>query len=108
MGLFLLTHSPKVPGVAPRIPQLDKLVHAALFCGLTLLGGRALRLASRPGRLRKVALWALIYAGYAAADEWLQQFVGRTPDLLDWLADGVGIVAGSAILLLRVRRSPTP
>jgi VanZ family protein len=108
-AIFVLTHLPKMPGVRPAIPHLDKAVHAGLFFGLTVLGGLAMGLRGRPDRVRAVLLWAVVYAVYGAVDEWLQGFVRRDPDVLDWLADLVGITAGSTVLLVGagMRKSDT-
>ncbi|MFN9941664.1 MAG: VanZ family protein [bacterium] len=63
-------------------------------------------------------VWATIFASaYAAFDEYSQPAVGRTADVLDWVADSVGAVCGALVclavrwLILRLMRdkpSPVP
>jgi len=91
--LFALTHVPISRASAARVKHADKAVHFVLFFGLTWLGARAV--ARRPtGSLPigTLTAWAAVYLLYAAADEWLQGFVRRTPNVLDWIADASGVV----------------
>src|SRR5512143_3634977 len=86
--LFVATHLP--PRDLPATHVNDKLEHAtAYFLLSTLLyaGMRVLRPKAR-------GIWwktALIVLAYGAIDEWTQLFVGRTCDLMDWLADAAGV-----------------
>lgn len=87
--LFVATHHPRVviPG---EIPHSDKLVHFGAFGTLALLFWFATR-----------ARWwvaAAILIPYAALDEWLQQFVGRFTDLMDFIANTIGIVVVLGVL----------
>ncbi|MEK6674508.1 MAG: VanZ family protein [Planctomycetota bacterium] len=91
LGMFVATHIPKGQSIGLPPGQWDKLVHAGMFFGLTVLGGRAIVI--RKGT-RTILAWALIYAAYAVVDEWLQGWVHRTPSIGDWAADAVGIVLG--------------
>lgn len=92
-ALFVATHYPRVriPG---EIPHSDKLIHFSAFGLLAFLFWRALR--PRDGRFVWLALPALV--GYAGLDEWLQQFVGRHTDLMDFIANTAGIVAVLGVL----------
>jgi len=47
-------------------------------------------------------IWAFLFCFlYAASDEWHQSFVSnRTPEILDWAADVVGIIIGGSVYLL--------
>jgi len=90
-GIYLLSSLPGSelpPG--PGIPHFDKLVHALVYGALlsTFRGWRGLRRA--PGEWLPGAIVACLVA--AAGDEWHQGAVpSRSPDLLDFLADSVGI-----------------
>ncbi len=88
VGMFTATHLPHAR--MPLIPLSDKTLHFLAFTGLALLVGSlfVLRKKSRP------ATAFLICLAYAAFDEWTQLPVGRTPDVLDWLADAAGIAVG--------------
>ena len=81
---------------APR--HSDKLVHFCAYFILAWLGGRR-RIATH--RFRHLAVWVVIYAIYAAFDEWLQPYSGRSLELGDWIADVCGVVAASVWLLTR-------
>lgn len=77
-------------------PVQDKVQHAGAYFVMSLLAWRYFRHTAQ----RFVAA-LLIPVGfcsfYGATDEWHQSFViGRTPDILDWLADTFG--AGLAML----------
>jgi hypothetical protein len=90
-GLFVLGRTSYAVGLF--VSPWDKLVHAAVFALLTWFLFRAFG-----------ARAALLAAGVAlcvgAADELHQLFLtGRTSDVSDFLADGVG--AGLAALALR-------
>jgi VanZ family protein len=106
MLLFTLTHWPVGPErpVRPRrIPHLDKVAHAAAFAGLAFLA--CVGVASfRP--ITPLLLAGLLgaLAFYAGFDEFTQGWVRhRTPDLRDWLADLVGMLAGVGAFLLARR-----
>ena len=102
IGLFVMMHVP-LPA-PPEVPAgSDKGLHFALYLILTLLGGRyqlGKDARTRPGAF---ILWAVVFMVYAAIDEWLQPFVGRTADLIDWLADAAGVAVGTAVLMLARR-----
>ena len=99
--LFALTHRPFAGGVGLPIPGADKVIHSALYLVLTMLGGRYLAASGRVLNLRLLIAWACYYAAYGALDEWLQQFVERTPSWGDWLADAAGIILATAVLARR-------
>lgn len=88
----------QVLGGAPEageggIPGFDKLVHVALFAGLSLL--------APPRRLALALL-----AAYAATTEALQAVVpGRSPDAIDLLADLAGLAVGALVARFTWRRA---
>ena len=84
-----------VPSAAPGV---DKAVHLSLFLALALTGRWA-------GLGRRVAVVSLLV--YAAVSEVLQgtALVDRDAELLDWVADAVGVAAGAALWGLLRRRS---
>lgn len=95
--LFFATHYPRV-AIPGEIPNSDKLVHFGAFGGLAFLFWVAVR----------PRLWvaAAILIPYAGLDEWLQQFTGRFTDLMDFVANTIGIVVvlGALALHRRYRR----
>ena len=56
----------------------------------------------RPLSARFVWFAALILIAYAALDEYLQRYVNRSPDMIDWLWDSAGVVA--VLIWLEIRR----
>lgn len=106
--IFIVTHLP--PQELPAVRVSDKTAHfvsyallsGGLFVSLSLTGLRASRAA---------VLVLLIAMGYGAFDEWTQQFVRRSSELDDWLADvggalvAVGLMWLGRLLISRFRRS---
>jgi len=101
-------HIPKV-----GIPNIDKLVHSFEFFILGLLVIRAfINSYIEPSPLERspvsvsrkrhninlakaIILSIIIASLYGASDEWHQSFVaGRTPDVLDFLVDFIGLNVG--------------
>ena len=70
-------------------PVGDKLLHALAFCGLILPTAIL-----RPHRLGVVMLQAFMFG---VIIEIVQPFVGRSSDVVDSLANGLGLVIGAAI-----------
>jgi VanZ family protein len=96
--IFVLS---SIPGKSmPDIPGLryDKLLHGAVYSVLAALFFLALRRASSLGTGRVVAAAALFALAYGLTDEFHQLFVpGRSADLYDALADGIGGLLGASI-----------
>jgi len=98
MGLIFYLSSLSDPPAPLRFPHADKVVHAALYGGLSA----ALLL---PG-LTPAGAWAAASL-YGASDEYHQRFVpGREASAGDWLADSAGAAAVAAgVWAWRRRRS---
>jgi VanZ family protein len=101
--LLTATHVPQ-----PDLPDLpehsDKVIHFCGYAVLTLLGAFAtVRHALRP--TRRLLLWSAIFLVYGALDEWLQNFVNRSPSIEDFYADAAGVLTGGLIWLV-LTRSP--
>lgn len=99
--IFALSSLPvPVPGEQALPLTGDKVLHVAEYAGFALL--LALAIASTPsarlsGRAAPVAFVAA--ALYAASDEFHQTLVpGRQGDLADLVADGIGVLLGTAIV----------
>ena len=81
----------------PSAPQgVDKVVHLSLFLALALTARWA-------GIGRQVTAASLVL--YAAVSEVLQgtDLVGRDAELLDWVADAAGVLAGLLLWALSSR-----
>lgn len=101
IALFVATHYPRIT-IPGDIPQSDKLVHFVAFALLAFLWWRFIAaLGHESSRLLVASAVGLL--AYAALDEYLQQFVGRHTDVMDFLADGAGIVGVLAVIALARR-----
>ena len=100
IALFVATHVPDTGTGTMGVDHADKVVHVAMYYLLVWLGGRYLypglgRGLPCPNAARTLWVWAAVYCAYGGADEWLQQFVSRTPSLGDWVADSAGIIGAT-------------
>lgn len=69
-------------------PGFDKIVHGVVFGILAALCAQALE---PLGEVRSLVIAVAIASAYGVSDELHQTFVeGRSPDVLDWVADTVG------------------
>ena len=86
---FVMTHVPIQH--MPQIRVSDRLLHALGF--FALAGALWLTLWSRGITGRDRPRWILATMMiYAAFDETTQELVGRSPDVVDWMADVCGAV----------------
>jgi VanZ family protein len=97
--IFLLS---SIPGKSmPDVPglQYDKLLHALVYSVLGGLIFLALRQGTSLPTKRVVAVAAGFALLYGLTDEFHQLFVaGRSADLYDALADGIGGIVGASIV----------
>ena len=105
-ALFAVMHTPVAGGPPTAIPHVDKLLHFGLYFLLTWLGGRHVLAMAPRSPMATLIVWAVVYAAYAAADESLQPFFGRTMSFVDWLGDLAGIAASTVVLALKHRGRP--
>jgi len=99
--------NPGVTRLLAHVPYGDKWCHFLLF-GL-LAGGLDVSLEQRDIRLlgRDVSLAATVFLLVGTLEELSQfAFPERTPDVLDWLATALGIVAITALSRRAPRRQP--
>lgn len=86
--IYYLSSQPDLPQPPLGFEGIDKLMHAAAYGGLMvwcLVGDRG----------RRSGVWLGVVALYGLTDELHQALVpGRSPDVVDWLAD----VAGAAMI----------
>ena len=93
VALFTATHWPKHILAMPG-GDFDKLAHFVAFSLLAVIIACAVRARHRRLTWRALLIiWVAILI-YAALDEILQSFVGRSCDFRDWLADAAGAACG--------------
>ena len=93
--IFILTHIP-IPQLVRKAGVSDKSLHFIAFLILVFLLWFAIS-PDRKVNWRKAAVWWVFFVvvGYGAFDEWLQQyFVGRSGNVVDFLANLAGTFAG--------------
>jgi len=97
--LFLLTHIPLGPKLLRQLGPSDKALHILFFFVLTFLLYSAF-FSSAKIILKNRSPWLilLVLIFYAAADEWLQGFMGRNRSMFDFLANLTGIISAFVIL----------
>ncbi len=92
--LFFLSSQPKLPEPPLVFEGIDKLEHAIAYGVLAALVVWAQGAATSRTLVIGVALTSL----YGASDEVHQMFVpGRSPDVVDWIADTAG-ACGAVVL----------
>jgi len=103
--LFLATHFPRLDLRGAPVPS-DKFMHFTAFGLLAFLYWRFRESFGRPVGGRFVWSALAVLAVYSATDEYLQGFVGRSPDIRDWAANMSGVATALAVLeLLRRYRA---
>ena len=98
--IFWLSHIP-VPQIARQSGMSDKTMHLIAYFALTFLAWFAVSPYEKMQWHRK-KVWLLlgIIICYAAMDEILQAYVGRSADMLDFAADLFGIFLALGLLSL--------
>ena len=90
VGILALSPAPPV-----TVPGADKTHHFLAFAAMTFPMA-----ALKPRWLPVFVLLALAYGGVI---EFIQPHFGRSGDVMDWIADLVGVVTGTALGLLTNR-----
>jgi VanZ family protein len=100
-AILLASLLPRAPLRLERIRFADKISHALAY----LVWGFLLFLSQQTGRPRRRALLAvLVCLLFGGAIEVLQGFTGRSPELADLLADGLGAAVGTGAAGAALRR----
>ena len=100
-AIFILAHIPfaGVPDwfFQPRIS--DKAIHYLGYLSLVFLLWFAISPDKRVNWRRPAVWWVLlVVVWYGAVDEWLQGYVGRNCDVMDFFADLAGALTGLILL----------
>ena len=105
--IFTLSSIPARYHAGGGVWEYDKLAHGLLYGGLGWVLWQALRVGRRNANGFFIAVAAIVLAGlYGASDEWHQSFVpGRSPSLMDLLADVVGATTSVSMSVFLTRRS---
>jgi VanZ family protein len=93
-GVFILAHIP-IPQLVYKARVSDKSLHFLAYLVLVFLLWFAIN-PNKKVNWRKAAVWWVLFVvvWYGVVDEWLQSYVGRTCDIMDFFADLVGTLAG--------------
>lgn len=107
--IYLLSAQPGDSLSLPQLPGLDKLAHMALYGILALTILFAFTKSRKKLDAKRVVLVTVgCCLAYAITDEFHQAFVpGRSPSLLDLLADFLGAVMVCIFYLFRRERRRT-
>ena len=93
----------------PNIPYVDKVAHLGLYGGLGALVCWSLSECSELRGWRLVAAAVVAAILYGASDEFHQMFVpGRSAELGDLIADGMGGLIGASLAMWALSRSLRP
>jgi VanZ family protein len=98
--LFVLTHVP----IPQQLHQSDKVAHFTAY--MVLSGLVSIFLGLRWGTSLAIPVVAILASAlYGALDEYTQQFVNRSTDVVDWVADVLGASVGAVAYyaFMRVR-----
>jgi len=97
-GVFILAHIP-IPQLVIRAHICDKYIHSLAYLVLVFLLWFAISPNSKVN-WRKATVWWVVFVvvWYGVFDEWLQGYVGRNPDVIDFFADLAGTLAGLILL----------
>jgi len=107
--LLFATHHPQPSDLVGELTHRDKTLHFTAYGLLGLLVAATIAAAARLSP-RTVAAAVAGLMVFAAVDELTQPLFGRATELLDWVFDSAGIVAGFAAVLVAwalVRRRPS-
>ena len=97
--LFILTHVPIPKRMLANLDTSDKTLHFCAYFILAFLTWLAIGAAGKINWRKKNIWWIfLTIIVYAVLDEWLQGYVGRNCDFMDFLADLAGSI--SCLILL--------
>lgn len=92
--IFTLTHIP-IPQVVRQVQVSDKSLHFLAYLILTFLLWFTIGPDKRVSWRKTAAWWVLfVVVWYGVTDEVLQSYVGRSCDVMDFLADLTGTLAG--------------
>jgi len=97
-AIFVATHVSVPDGLVSSIAMSDKTMHFLMYLALVSLVWLAVSPFEKVN-WRKAKVWAIlaVIVWYGVMDEWLQGFVGRDPDIMDFYTD---ISAAFAALLI--------
>lgn len=97
-SIFILAHIP-MPQLALGIQVSDKCLHCLAYLVLVFLLWFAISPNKKVNWRKATAWWVLlVVVWYGVFDEWLQGYVGRNADVMDFFADLAGALTGLILL----------
>jgi hypothetical protein len=101
-GFIFALSSVSMPPILGPLDLNDKIKHGALYAVFAALVARAFTPSLRVYPLLFVLATVALVSAYGVSDEFHQSFVpGRSPDVLDWLADTVAALLVSVAFAVR-------
>ncbi len=98
-AIFILTHMPIPRLVFRAVRASDKTLHFIAYFVLVFLLWFAINPDKKVSWRRAAAWWVLLAViWYGVFDEWLQGYVGRDPDVMDFLANLTGTLTCLVLL----------
>jgi len=97
LALFIATHIPEPESLMPQKVS-DKWLHFGAYFGLAVLLSGFYSIRTNTSFKSRAIIPGAILLAYGIADELLQIPVNRTCDVLDWLADSAGVIAGVGLV----------
>jgi len=99
--IFIATHIPKVPEWVSETQMSDKTLHFLSYLGLISLVWFTISPYEKVNwRRSKVWIILAVMVWYGAVDEWLQGFVGRQPEVMDFYADLGAVTLGLLVMTM--------
>jgi len=97
-AIFILSHIP-IPQLVLEIQVSDKTLHCLAYLVLVFLLWFAISPFKKVNWRRAGVWWVLcVVVWYGVFDEWLQGYVGRNPNVMDFFADVAGALIGLILL----------
>lgn len=104
--IFFASSRPYLHAPGPDFQYKDKIAHAMEYGLLGWFMSRAARPVRRVPLVVEVLWFVALGAGIAGLDELFQGTVpGRMTDVTDWMADVIGLLAGTTIAATHARRT---
>lgn len=105
LAIFILSHQSKLPYISVGIEYEDKIKHFIAFFTLGISFLFAALNTTKLSITKIIILNFIICSIYGGLDEYHQTFIlGREADILDWVADSVGVIVSCLFIPMLKKR----